>query len=61
MPMRTLNSPELAQVTGAKTALAIDVNTVEHYVHLNLVTDTKVITLLAIDWTRWMKAGTPAA
>lgn len=58
--MRTLNSQELAQVSGAKTTIVVDVNQVAQYVNVNLVTDTKTYKLFSIDWSKWgLKA--PAA
>ncbi|HET6787577.1 MAG TPA: hypothetical protein VFW84_10775 [Aquabacterium sp.] len=57
--MRTLDKQELAQVSGAKAAIVVDVNQVEQYVHVNLVTDTKTYKLFSIDWSKWgIKAPT---
>lgn len=57
--MRTLNSQELAQVSGAKVAIVVDVNQAAQYVHVNLVTDTKTYKLFSIDWSTWgLKAPT---
>jgi hypothetical protein len=58
--MRTLNSQELAHVSGAKASIVVDVNQTAKYVHVNLVTDTKTIVLVNVDWSTWGQKA-PAA
>lgn len=51
--MRALNLQEVAQVSGAKANIVVDVNVPAKYVLVTVVDGTKVTTLVKVDWSKW--------
>jgi hypothetical protein len=52
--MRTLNASEIDQVAGGTPQIAVDVNVLAKYVHVNLVDNGQVVkTLFSFDWSKW--------
>lgn len=59
--MRTLNTQEVAQVSGGKTSVVVDVNVPNKTVFVNVVVGTKVTTLIKIEWGKWFGGGNQAS
>lgn len=53
--MRTLDTQQIGQVSGGK--ISVEVNVPAKYVHVNLVTPFKTITLVNVDWSKFGKGG----